>query len=149
MKIPRVPTLLAVALTSAVAQVSSPRVSLSQDAEPTKERRVFSEREQAYRANNLGVALLEQYKPRAAAVEAFRRSLQIAPDLELARINLAIALFNVPDPEQAQIEARKAAEMAPEAPQAHYMLGLIARGNNQIEAARAAFDRCWRSTRTT
>ncbi|HEX6731836.1 MAG TPA: tetratricopeptide repeat protein, partial [Pyrinomonadaceae bacterium] len=53
-------------------------------------------REDAYRANNFGVALLEQFKYREAA-DAFRRALQIDPKLALARINLSIALFNVPD----------------------------------------------------
>src|SRR5919206_716389 len=53
-------------------------------------------REDAYRVNNLGVALLEQFKPKEAA-EQFRRALRLDPRLALARINLAVALFNVPD----------------------------------------------------
>ena len=62
-------------------------------------------REQAYRANNIGVALLEQFKHKEAA-EAFRNALKIDPKLNLARINLGIALFNVPDLPAAQREAR-------------------------------------------
>src|SRR5687767_15835620 len=53
-------------------------------------------REAAYRANNLGVALLEQFKHREGG-EAFRRALALDTKLALARTNLAIALFNVPD----------------------------------------------------
>src|SRR6266496_5938608 len=53
-------------------------------------------REEAYRANNLGVALLEQFKHKEGA-DAFRRALQLAPKLALARINLGIALYNLPD----------------------------------------------------
>ena len=44
-------------------------------------------REDAYRANNLGVALLEQFKPKEAA-EQFRRALSIDSRLTLPRINL-------------------------------------------------------------
>ena len=60
-----------------------------------------SGREEAYRANNIGVALLEQYKHKDAA-DAFKRALQLEPGLTLARINLGIALFNVPDLPAAQ-----------------------------------------------
>src|SRR3712207_8795766 len=61
-------------------------------------------REEAYRANNLGVALLEQFKPKEAA-EQFRRALKLDPGVALARINLAVALFNVPDVDAAREEA--------------------------------------------
>ena len=46
-------------------------------------------REAAYRANNRGVALLEQYKYKEGA-EEFRRALATAPDMFLARVNLAV-----------------------------------------------------------
>src|ERR671939_383929 len=78
-------------------------------------------REDAYRANNLGVALLEQYKYKEGA-DAFMRALQLDPKLNLARINLSIALFNVPDLVGAQREAEKAAAANPAAPQPHYIL---------------------------
>src|SRR6476660_2780595 len=61
----------------------------------------LASREDAYRANNIGVALLEQFKHKEAA-EAFRNALKIDPKLKLARINLSIALFNVPDLPAAQ-----------------------------------------------
>src|SRR5678815_2900057 len=63
--------------------------------------------EDAYRANNIGVALLEQFKHKEAA-DAFRRALQLEPGLALARINLGIALFNVPDLPAAQRELQSA-----------------------------------------
>src|ERR1700730_8797357 len=56
-----------------------------------------SSREDAYRANNIGVALLEQFNYKEAAAE-FRRALKIEPSLALARVNLGIALYNLPDP---------------------------------------------------
>lgn len=97
-------------------------------------------REDAYRANNLGVALLEQYKYREGA-EAFSRALHIDPKLVIARINLGIALFNVPDLRGAQREAEAATTLAPNAPQPYYILGLIARSQNRAEDAVAAFRR--------
>ena len=53
-------------------------------------------REDAYRSNNIGVALLEQFKYKEGA-DAFRNALKIDPKLNLAHINLGIALYNVPD----------------------------------------------------
>jgi tetratricopeptide (TPR) repeat protein len=95
-------------------------------------------REEAYRANNLGVALLEQFKYQEGA-EQFRRALALDSRLAAARINLAVALFNIPDLAGAQKEAEAAAAVAPDAPQPHYLLGLIARQQNRPDEAAAAF----------
>jgi TonB family protein len=73
-------------------------------------------REDAYRANNIGVALLEQFKHKEGA-ESFKNALKIDPKLNLARVNLSIALFNVPDLPAAQREAQNAMAVAPEFPQ--------------------------------
>jgi len=100
-------------------------------------------REDAYRANNLGVALLEQFKYREAA-DAFKRALQLAPDLALARINLGIALFNVPDLPAAQRELQAASTAAPAAPQPAYVLGLIAKTQNRPDEAIAFFQKVLR-----
>lgn len=97
-------------------------------------------REEAYRANNLGVALLEQYKHKEAA-DAFKRALQLDPALALARINLGIALFNVPDLPAAQRELQNAATAAPNAPQPHYVLGLLAKLQNRPAEAIASFQK--------
>src|SRR5688572_6737310 len=72
-------------------------------------------REDAYRANNIGVALLEQFKHKEGA-EAFKSALKIDPKLTLARVNLSIALFNVPDLPAAQREAQNGIALAPEFP---------------------------------
>lgn len=95
-------------------------------------------REDAYRANNLGVALLEQFKYKEGA-DAFRKALQIDPKLVLARINLAIALYNVPDLVGAQREAQAAIALAPNAPQPHYIIGLIAKTQARPDDAIAPF----------
>jgi tetratricopeptide (TPR) repeat protein len=97
-------------------------------------------REEAYRANNLGVALLEQYKYKEGA-DSFTRALQLDPKLVIARINLSIALFNIPDVAGAQREAEKAVALNPNAPQPYYILGLIAKAQNRNEDAIAAFQR--------
>ncbi len=97
-------------------------------------------REEAYRANNIGVALLEQFKYKEGA-ESFRRALRLDPRLTIARINLSIALYNVPDVVAALREAKAAADALPASPQARYMLGLIARSQNRTEDAIAAFQK--------
>jgi len=97
-------------------------------------------REDAYRANNIGVALLEQFKYKEGA-EAFKNALKIDPKLNLAHINLSIALFNVPDLPAAQREAQNAAALAPEAPQPYYILGLVAKLQSKPDEALAAFQR--------
>ncbi|MGA9997971.1 MAG: FG-GAP-like repeat-containing protein, partial [Pyrinomonadaceae bacterium] len=97
-------------------------------------------REEAYRANNLGVALLEQFKYREGA-EEFKRALQLDPKLKLARTNLSIALYNVPDLEGALREARAAAALDTNAPQPHYIMGLVARSQSRTEDAIKEFRR--------
>ena len=97
-------------------------------------------REEAYRANNRGVAYLEQYNHAEAAAE-FRKALVIDPSLGLAQTNLAIALFYVPDLPAALEAARAAQTQSPEAPQPAYIQGLIAKSENRVEDAVAAFTR--------
>ena len=99
-----------------------------------------SSREEAYRANNIGVALLEQFKYKEGA-DAFKRALQLDPKLAMARINLGIALYNVPDLPGAQREMQTAIALTPTAPQPHYILGLIAKTQNRPDDAIAAFQR--------
>jgi tetratricopeptide (TPR) repeat protein len=94
----------------------------------------FEKSEAAYRENNLGVALLEQYKAKEA-VDSFTRALQIKPDLTIARINLSIALYYLPDTDSARREAEKALSQDPNRPQPHYILALIDRSQNQFDDA--------------
>lgn len=95
-------------------------------------------REDAYRANNLGVALLEQFKYKEAA-DAFKRALQIDPKLALGHINLCVALYNVPDLPGSQREAQAAIALTPNAPQPYYILGLIAKTQSRPDDAIASF----------
>ena len=98
------------------------------------------DRERAYRANNLGVALLEQFRFDAAAA-AFREALRIAPGLPLAQLNLAISLFYAQDVPGAAREAAEAARLMPSALQPAYLLGLIARSENREQDALREFER--------
>ena len=95
-------------------------------------------REDAYKANNVGIGMLEQYRY-DDAVAAFRTALAADPDLAIARTNLAIALLYVPDLDGARREAEAAAALAPSAPQPQYVLGLVAKGQNRPDEALAAF----------
>jgi tetratricopeptide (TPR) repeat protein len=97
-------------------------------------------REDAYRANNRGVAYLEQYN-HAEAVKEFERALALDPSLALARINLAIAQFYVPDLAAALETAKAAQSTSPDAPQPPYILGLIAKSENRTDDAVEAFKR--------
>jgi Flp pilus assembly protein TadD len=117
----------------------SPSVRNS-SAHDVAEQSAFDKREAAYRANNLGVALLEQYKAKEAS-ETFTRALVLKPDLLIARINLSIALYYLPDAEGAKREAQKALTQDENAPQPHYLLGLIARSQNRFEEAVAGFQK--------
>ena len=94
--------------------------------------------EAAYRANNVGVGLLEQFRHEEAAA-AFRKALALAPGLALARANLAIALLNEPKLDEARDEAKAAAAALPGVAQPQYVLGLAARGLGLTAEAMAAF----------
>ena len=100
----------------------------------------FSKREEAYRANNIGVARLEQFNHKDAT-EDFRRALSLYPDLKIAQINLAIALFNAQEIEAALAASTTAAQNSPESPQPVYLLGMIARNQNRTEDAEDYFQR--------
>ncbi|HEY8203113.1 MAG TPA: tetratricopeptide repeat protein [Pyrinomonadaceae bacterium] len=114
--------------------------SALRSTEASAEQAAFEKREAAYRANNIGVALLEQYKAKEA-VESFQRALEIKPDLLLARINLAIALYYFPEAAAAQREAEKALTQDGNVPQPHYILGLLARAQNRFDEAIAEFQK--------
>jgi Tfp pilus assembly protein PilF len=104
----------------------------------TAQRTPADAREQAWRANNVGVAYLEQFNY-AKASEQFRRALDIDDALTAARVNLAIAELYVPDLAAARREAEAVSRRPDAAPHAHYVLGLVARAENREADAIAAF----------
>ena len=97
-------------------------------------------RERAYRANNIGVALLEQFNY-AEAARAFRDALERDRTLAIAHVNLSLALLYAQDPAGAAREASEAARLLPSAPQPPYILGLIARMEGRTSDALGAFER--------
>src|SRR2546425_4480626 len=107
---------------------------------PSAEQAAFEKREAAYRANNLAVAMLEQYKAKEA-VEDFNHALAIKPHLLIARINLSIALYYLPDADGAKREAEKSLIQDPNRPHPHYILGLIARSQNRFAEAITEFQK--------
>src|SRR6266550_7458575 len=144
MKSPVVFVILSALLFSCViagAELIRPSAATSSiDAGAIFDQSAFEKSEAAYRANNIGVALLEQYKAKEA-VDSFARALKIKPDLTISRINLSIALYYLPDAEGAKREAQKALSEDPNRPQPHYILGLIARAQNQFAEAIAEFQK--------
>ena len=99
-----------------------------------------SSREAAYRASNVGVALLEQFDYEAAAA-SFRQALKLDPALDAARLNLAIALLYGGDAKGAAGEASTAADRLPSVANAHYVLGLARRSLDELDGAALAFRR--------
>ena len=107
---------------------------------PTNSSVAFEKREDAYRQNNLGVALLEQFDHKGGA-EAFRRALALDPDLKIAQINLAIALMNQQETEAAESAAEKARNIADANLTAHYVSGLVYKTQNRTDEAAREFQR--------
>ena len=92
------------------------------------------QRESAYRENNRGVALLEQFKY-DDAVTAFRAALQQEPSLGLARVNLAIALYYAQQLEAADAEATAAVSVVASDPHPVYLRALVARAQGRNDDA--------------
>jgi Tfp pilus assembly protein PilF len=95
-------------------------------------------REEGYRANNLGVAYLEQYNYEVAATQ-FRRALEVDSGLVMARVNLGIALLYAADLAGAVREAQGVLQRQGDEPHAHYVLGLVARSENRVDDGIAEF----------
>jgi cytochrome c-type biogenesis protein CcmH/NrfG len=115
-------------------------IALSLLQQPTAPGGQKGDIESAYRANNRGVALLEQFNYDGAAI-AFREALKIAPDLGIVRVNLAIALFYANQAAEAADAARAGVSALPASPTSHYVAGLIAKTDNRLDEAAAAFER--------
>jgi Tfp pilus assembly protein PilF len=97
-------------------------------------------REQLYRLNNLGVALMEQFKHEEAAKQ-FKQALASDQNFALARINLALAYYFLNDSRSAVEEARAAVKLAPESLHAHYILGASLRNERLYDEAIAEFNK--------
>ena len=94
--------------------------------------------EDAYRANNHGVALLEQFDYQGAA-ESFREASALNAALGTAHLNLAVALYHAQDFSNAERAVQTSIPLLPSAQQPLYLVGLIARAQNQPTDALDAF----------
>ena len=99
-----------------------------------------AKREELYQKNNLGVALMEQYK-HEEAVARFREALARDPNFVIGRINLALALYFLNDGRNATNEALAALKLVPESAAALYVLGASYKKDRLYTEALAAFDR--------
>ena len=97
-------------------------------------------REAAWRANNVGVAHLEQFDF-GAAEASFRDALTRDSSMGIARLNLGIALFYGGKAAEARPELDASRTMLPGRLEPDYVLGLIARADDRVDDALAAFSR--------
>jgi hypothetical protein len=116
-----------------LARANSTRASRAESHQASPITPAASDRtlvETAYRANNIGVAWLEQFDYEKAAAQ-FHDALRLQPSLGLAHFNLALALFYDNSLDAAEREARLAARLMPSSPHPQHLLGLIARTENR------------------
>ncbi|HKX33585.1 MAG TPA: FG-GAP-like repeat-containing protein [Blastocatellia bacterium] len=106
-------------------------------APPNAEAR--QKREQLYRFNNLGVALMEQYKHEEAAKQ-FKQALASDPNFAVAHVNLALTHYFLNDSRSAVEEAKTAVKLAPKSLSAHYVLGIALRNEKLYDEAVAEFN---------
>jgi tetratricopeptide (TPR) repeat protein len=127
--------LLIVLFVCAIALFSRPLFSTGAQTDDARVKR-----ESLYRLNNLGVALMEQYKHEEAA-KKFREALAADPKFAMARTNLAMAHLFLSESSAALAEAREAIKGAPESLHAHYVLANALRNEKQYDEAIAEFNK--------
>lgn len=98
----------------------------------------LQKREELYRLNNLGVALMEQYK-HEDAVRQFKQAVERDANFAIGRINLAMAHYFLNDSRLAITEAQAALKLLPNSLQAQYVLGAAYKKDRQYDEAIAAF----------
>jgi Tfp pilus assembly protein PilF len=97
-------------------------------------------REALYRLNNIGVALMEQFK-HEDAIREFKKILATDPGFVTARINLALAYYFLNDSRNAVSEAREALKISPSSPHANYVLGATLKKEREYQEALKAFSK--------
>ncbi|MDX2042892.1 MAG: FG-GAP-like repeat-containing protein [Acidobacteriota bacterium] len=97
-------------------------------------------REELYRLNNLGVALMEQYK-HEDAVKQFKLALGQDANFAIARVNLAMAQYFLNDVKSAVAESQAALKLTPTSLHAQYVLGAAYKNDRLYDEALAAFNK--------
>ncbi len=98
------------------------------------------QREELYRQLNIGIAYLEQFKPKDAT-KYFKEVVTKDPKFGIGQLNLAIALFHDGELPTAEDAARAAAQLMPNSPHAHYVLGLALKNQNRADEAIQEFNK--------
>src|SRR5262249_38940695 len=89
---------------------------------------------------NLGFALQKQGRP-DEAIAAYRKAVELKPDLFQSHFNLGRALEDNGRPDEAAASYRRALDLKPDYAQAHYDLGNALRKQGRLDEAVAAFRR--------
>jgi tetratricopeptide (TPR) repeat protein len=99
------------------------------------------QREELYRLVNLGIVELERFSDKGAeqAVKYFKQAVEKDPNFATGQINLAIALFYNTELQAAEEAARKAIQLLPDSPHAHYVLGMSLKNQNRMDEALQEF----------
>ena len=113
-----------------------------QEAIAELQRAVELEPTNAYALNLLGAALNEESRW-GQAIDYFRRALAVPtyPEPQVARHNLAWALYNIGRLKEAEDSLRLALSLDPAFPEAYYTLGLVLVRQGRPEEAKLAFRR--------
>jgi len=137
-------TLLALGA-AAFAALRAPAV-----APPDVDRALTAQRDLAARQpgdpqvqNDLGNLLLLAGEPEAAE-EAYRRALELAPDMTSARYNLALLLIESDRPKAALAELKQVVEDEPDNAWAHYQIGVVLDGSGSERRAVKHYGRAFR-----
>ncbi|MEP7340826.1 MAG: FG-GAP-like repeat-containing protein [Acidobacteriota bacterium] len=116
------------------------RATGTASAQPASSSEILQKREELYRLNNLGVALMEQYK-HEDAVRQFMQALERDANFAIARINLAMADYFLNDSRAAITEAQAALKLIPTSLQSQYILGAAYKKDRLYDEALAAFNK--------
>ncbi len=93
----------------------------------------------AIQANNHGAARMEQYK-HTQAMEEFGRVTGLAPSWAPGFVNLGLAALYAREMEKAETALRRAVELDPDLPQAHYALAILLRDQGRTDEAIARLE---------
>jgi len=97
-------------------------------------------KQQLMRANNLGVAYMNQQKLDQARSE-FQQAASLDKDSAVAQLNLGIALLNLSQVASAEQALQHAAQLTPKDPAVWYNFGLLHRNNGETERSVSDFEK--------
>ena len=126
--------LAAVLVSAALVLIGMMRWTVATVAQTATSADARQKREELYRLNNLGVALMEQYK-HEDAVKQFKQALERDAGFAIARINLAIALAHRGDIQGARHEYDEAVRLEPNDTNSYYWRGLFLAEQGDLAAS--------------